>query len=537
MAAAAQKTDIATSTRKQLTTLVGGLNGSQRMWLIGGAIVTLATLLAFVHFTAKPDYVPLATGMEPSDAQALIAKLTAKDIPAQAGADGTSVTVPADKIDSSRMEMASDGMPRSGRMGFELFDKMNWGQTEFDEKVNYQRALEAELERSIQTLKDVESVRVHLVMPKQSVFLDRERPAKASIILKLRTGYLPEESLAAIARLASGAVENLSPEDVTVVDSATRRPLGARHNASAAGGEMEEQLSARLMQTLAPVVGADHVRASINVEYDSSTREENEETYDPKSAVAVATQKSEEQMNGGVMGGVPGTASNVPSGTGAPAKVDAANGSNQLSRSENNTFAVNRLVRRTIQPAGRIHRVTAALLVDDATELRQANGKTSEVRRKRSPEELKQIEELAKASIGIDVARGDFLSVQNLSFAQAPVETPASLPVMSRVRMTLNDWSGAVRYAVILLLFAVVYMMLLRPVKKQFMTTLRQLPASSSAQLGTGAQASLTAGSDMAALAAEHQRASALRKQFVEKIRAEPAVTGRLIQAWIQEEA
>ena len=122
------------------------------------------------------------TGMEPADAQALGQKLAAKNIAFEISPDGKSISVPSSKLDASRMELASEGMPHSGRLGFELFDKVNWGQTEFDEKVTYQRALEGELERSIQTLSGVESARVHLVLPTQSVFIDRERAAKASVI-------------------------------------------------------------------------------------------------------------------------------------------------------------------------------------------------------------------------------------------------------------------------------------------------------------------------------------------------------------------
>ena len=157
--------------QKQARDFVGALTVKQRMLLIGAGIVTVAVVIGFAGLMATPDYKPLVTGMEASDAEALGVKLAAKNIPYRVGSDGKSVEVPSDKLDASRMEIASDGMPRSGRLGFELFDKMNWGQTEFDEKVNYQRALEGELERSIQTLKDVESVRVHLVMPVQSVFI------------------------------------------------------------------------------------------------------------------------------------------------------------------------------------------------------------------------------------------------------------------------------------------------------------------------------------------------------------------------------
>jgi flagellar M-ring protein FliF len=278
--------------------------------------------------------------------------------------------------------------------------------------VNYQRALEGELERSIQTLKDVDSVRVHLVLPTDSVFVDRERKAKASVILKLRTGRLPEETQQGIARLVSGAVDKLDPDDVTVIDADTNRPLGQRRDAYAAGGGMEQELSAQLLQTLEPVVGPQHVRARVNVEYDPSTAEENAETYDPKSAVVVSEQKSEEQVGGGISGGVPGTTSNVPGGTAAAnttannakpdpnSKTDTTakastpttnvNTSNrvvadsedgmQISRSESNSYVVSRVSRHVLQPAGRIRRISAALLVDDAVEIKQEGGKKQEIR-------------------------------------------------------------------------------------------------------------------------------------------------------------
>ena len=248
---------------------------------------------------------------------------------------------PSDKLDASRMEIASDGMPHSGRLGFELFDKMNWGQTEFDEKVNYQRALEGELERSIQTLKDVDTVRVHLVMPVQSVFIDREREAKATVVLKLRSGKLPEDTQLGIARLVSGAVDNLSAENVTVIDADTNRPLGMPKRDPVSGdGSLGQELSARLVQTLEPVVGPDHIRASVTVEYDPSSSEENEESYDPDSQVAVSSQHSEEQVEGAMMGGVPGTSSNVPSATATPPKavVNPGGDETQLSKTDSETL-------------------------------------------------------------------------------------------------------------------------------------------------------------------------------------------------------
>lgn len=524
--------------QKQVKDFATGLNTKQRWLLVGAVVLTVAIMAAFTNFIATPEYKPLVTGMEPADAEALGAKLAAKTIPYQISSDGKTVSVPADKVDASRMEVATQGMPRSGRMGFELFDKMNWGQTEFDEKVNYQRALEGELERSIQTLKDVDSVRVHLVMASDSVFLDRERAAKASVVLKLKTGRLSEETQQGIARLVSGAVDNLSPENVTVVDADTDRPLGKpRQGLLASNGDLSQELKAQLLQTLEPVVGADHVRASVNVEADPSTSEESEETYDPKSAVAVSAQRSEEQIGGLLTGGVPGTSSNVPGGTGAAKPVTQSGDGTQISKSESNTYAVSKLVRHTMRPAGRIRRVSAALLVDDVVETKQENGKSTESRRKRTADEMKQIEDLAKAAIGVDVNRGDNLTVENLSFKQEKVEIPAKRPMAERVRVTLNDWSSLVRYAALILLFLLAYMLLLRPVKKQLLTTFRELPAriaSKNSPLSADS-AELTPGTGLASLPPEQQRAIALKKQLVEKVKGEPVAASQLIQAWLRE--
>lgn len=525
--------------QKQLTDFVSGLSWTQRALLLGAAILTAGVLFAFVHLISTPDYKPLVTGMEPSDAQALGEKLAAKNIAYQLSPDGKSVMVPSDKLDASRMEIASDGMPRSGRLGFELFDKMNWGQTEFDEKVNYQRALEGELERSIQTLRDVESARVHLVMATDSVFVDRERAAKASVVLKLRSGRLSPDTQMSIARLVSGAVDNLSPDNVTVIDADTNQPLGMPHrNGFSGDGDLEQTLTTHLIQTLEPIVGADHVRASVNVEYDPTTGEENSETYDPKSAVAVSTQTSEEQIGGALTGGVPGTSSNVPSGSATTKQTVVEGGdSSQISKSASNTYAVNKVVRHIVEPAGRVRRITAALLVDDAIDTKQENGKSTQIRRKRTPDELKQIEDLAKAAIGIDATRGDVITVQNLSFEQAPVEVPTKPSVMEKVRVGLNDWSSIVRYMALLGLFLLAYYLLLRPVKKQIMATLKELPArvATSQKVKAATQQGELLAGDLAAMPPDQQRALTIKKQLIEKAKGEPVATSRLVQAWLHE--
>jgi flagellar M-ring protein FliF len=517
---------------------IAAFDTKQLVLLAGGAALLVGVIVFFGHLIITPDYKPLMTGMEPADAQALVSRLAAKSIEYQISPDGKTVSVPADKVDASRLEVASEGMPHSGRLGFELFDKLNWGQTEFDEKVNYQRALEGELERTIQTLRDVETARVHLVMPTDSVFLDREREAKASVILRLRSRQLSEDTQRSIASLVSGAVDKLSPQNVTITDADTNQPFNRHRPGSTSDAELADELSKRLVTTLEPVVGAQRIRASVNVDYDNSSSEENQETYDPKSAVAVTMQTSEEKTSGGeTTGGVPGTASNVPNANTPAKSEEEADDTVQSSKTQNATYAVDKVVRHTVQPVGRIHRITAALLVDDAVEIQQANGKNTETRRKRTPDELKQIEVLAAAAIGLDEKRGDTLAVQNLSFQQLPDQAPAPPSKVERIRLVVNDWSWLIRYVVIFILFALVYLLLLRPIKKHAITAFSQLPDRSATQLKAEMATVAPGSAEVIALSDADRESLGLQKQLVDRAKSEPAVTGRLVQAWLREGA
>jgi len=516
----------------QLKSMVTGLSVKQRAALVAAALVTAATVALFVNWIGKPDYKPLYTNMEQADAQSLASQLAGKNIEAQVSPDGKTVSVPSDKLDNARLQMASQGMPHSGRLGFELFDKMNWGETEFDEKVNYQRALEGELERTIQTLNGVESARVHLVMPSDSLFVDRQREAKASVILNMKSGQITPELQMSLARLVSGAVDKLRPENVTIVDANSNMPSSLpKHDPLSPEGDMEKTMTARLMDTLIPVVGPDRVRASVNVDYDPSTSEENSETYDPKSAVAVSTQKSDEQVGGPADGGVPGTSSNVPGGSGDAKQTADTDDTSQVTHSEANSYVVSKVTKRILEPAGRVHRISAALVVDDAVEVKEVNGKRTETRRKRTPEELKQIEDLAKAAIGFDATRGDVVAVQNISFREAQEAAEMAKPgVSEKVRVLLMNWSSVLRYVALLALFLFAYWLVLRPVKKQVLTTFRELPQqiATAPRLQTQIPTAVTGEID-------GQRAVVLRKQLADKVKAEPGSAGRLVQAWLRE--
>jgi len=509
-------------------------SGSQKKYLLAGAGATVLVMALFVRLIGTPDYKPLETNLDAAGAEKLAAQLEAQGIPHQTSTDGTSVSVPADKLAAAHMAIASLGSSRNERNGFELFDKMSWGQTEFDQKVTYQRALEGELERSIETLSDVASARVHLVMPTDSVFLDRQHSAKASVILKLRGNSLSKDAVLAISRLVSGAVDELKPEDVSIVDADSARSLGLGHDGQQTGEGFESTLSQQLISTLEPVVGVDKIRASVNVDHDEGTMEENTEKYDPTVSALLSDQKSEDHAGGtAVQAGVPGTTSNIPT---APAKTAPAPQATQSSTTESAQYGVNKVVVHTTMPAGRIQRITAAILVDDAVTRTEKGGKVTYTRRKRTQDELNKIQQIAEGVIGFDAKRGDTISVQNMAF-DANV-TDSNLPAPNWVQQsgkTLADYSSLLRPVSLLLLFLMAYMFMLRPMQKQVLRP--GLPAA-------GPQPALAAETGTERLNTSSsepvdgtRRATLLKQQAIEVTKQKPANTARAIQAWLREES
>jgi flagellar M-ring protein FliF len=506
----------------------------QKRYLLASAVGTLAVLALFVKFIGSPDYKPLQTGLDPAGAQKLTEQLDAQGIAHQTSSDGTSVNVPADKLAAAHMATASLGPSQNARTGFELFDKMSWGQTEFDQKVTYQRALEGELERTIATLNDVESARVHLVMPTDSVFLDRQHSAKASVILKLRRSGLSKDAVLAISRLVSGAVDQLKPEDVSIVDADSSRSLGLGHDGQSGNDGIEATLAQQLINTLEPVVGLDKIRASVNVDHDEATTEESQEKYDPTVSALLSDQKSEDHGGGGaaVPAGVPGTTSNIPTGKAKP--PSPAQETAQSSITESAQYGVNKTIVHTMVPAGKIQRVTAAILVDDAVVKTVQGSKVSYSRRKRSQDELNKIQQLAEAVIGFDAKRGDSISVQNMSFDANAADADLAAPNwIQQSGKTLSDYSSIFRPASLLVLFLLAYLFVLRPVQKQVFKP--GLPAGAQAALRSGPAMEQLPGGSTAPVDGT-LRATQLKQQAIDITKQKPVNSARAIQAWLREE-
>lgn len=547
----------------------------KRTWLIASAAFLAAACVGMMWFAQRPDWRVLFSGLDGKDTQQVSQELAAASIPFEMTADGTGVEVPADMLDKARMEVAAKGMPQSGRLGFELFDKPNWVGSEFDERVNYQRALEGELEHTIETLDVVRSARVHLVLPQQSMFASEEKMAKASVVLKLRRATVAPEQADAIRSLVAGAVENLSPEQVTLVDADGRANLKPR-SGDAIKDEAEQEMEAKLVAMLEPLAGRDNVRATVNVSYDEGSEERTDEVYDPSQTATLSMQKKEQvsALPDRALG-VPGTASNSPGGAPAgsvagsqaaaapgtppllqkqalPVYPQQGNGRDQSIQEENGTYGVTKHLLHSEEGPGRVRRVTAAVVVNDR-EMTEGTGKLEHtVWKPRSADEMHRLEQLAQAAVGFDPRRGDQVVMENVSFSTnaAEMKPPVMDRVMEETRALAASQPGMMRTILIGICGILLVMFVLRPVARQVTATLREpmllgAGAKASAALGDQPARMLAAEPEWSADDTEHEaiplpvKSRAQRQQqgifdhVSQHIRREPVQSTRLLEAWI----
>lgn len=572
-------------------TVFRGLTPRQKALIAASLIAVGGTLWLFVALLGRGDYKVLYSGLDPAESNTIVKRLAEENIPAQLSSDSKTLSVPEDRLGKARLDMAAEGFPQTGRLGFEIFDKTNWGESDFAEKVNYQRALEGELERTIQDLADVEAVRVHLVLPHESLFTERERQAKASVLVKLRNGHLSERSLKAITYLVASAVDTLTPDNVTVIDADGNVPIvmrgGVKPGSPEGAADYEQALDQKLDATLTPILGANHFVARATVEYDPSSTENTKETYDPKDSVVLTSQVTSNGGDDGGDAGIPGAASNVPPGqsnannpnnpnntpnannsssqnsaSGAAASGAANSGAGSDNSgdsssaddsgggqtSDSKTYAVGRTVVHVVRPPGAIRRISAAILVDDKIESKQVGKKESTVAVARTPEELKQIQALASAVLGLDPARGDAVTVENIPFTITPLPSTSPLRGLKRIAPFLNQYGYLIRYIILGLLGLLIFVFVVRPLIRQIGSG---APSSMGASGGAMTPALAAAGESGAlpealpSLAAmpeaveitdDKQKLSVMRDAAAARIAKAPAEAGRIIEGWLREE-
>jgi flagellar M-ring protein FliF len=539
------------------------------------ALLIAAVIAALAWYGSRTDWRVLFSGLEAKDTQQITQELAAAGIAYQMTEDGTGIEVGADQMAKARMEVATRGMPQSGRMGFELFDKPNWVGSEFDEKVNYQRALEGELEHTIGTLAAVRSARVHLVLPKEELFGDEKPLAKASVVLQLRRPAMPPEQAEAIRSLVAGAVENLTPESVTLVDADGRLNLAAPSQGTAAS-DAERLLEGKLVAMLEPTAGTGNVRAMVNVMYDETSEEKTDEVVDPTQVAALSLHKSEQTIGAKTRAaGVPGTASNTP-GAAPPGSAqaaaqtaaavppllqtanDAAAGAAQKDAGlpvypqsgwdgetmteETGSYAVTRHTSHSEQGPGRVRRVTVAVVVNDRMTTEGTGQAAHAVWKPRSADEMQRLEQLARAAVGFDTTRGDQVVIENVSFSSnAPESSPAGMAkVLDETDGLLHAQPGLLKTMCFAALGLLLMLTVVKPMSRHMMTMLSQAPAA--ARPADAAQTRSKAkifgqpggpGGPSFILPKRPSDTQGIYEQISEQIRREPAQSTRLLESWI----
>jgi flagellar M-ring protein FliF len=539
-------------TKQALVQLHGRVNANttpqQRRWALIAIAGLIVATLSMSWLSSRADWRLLDSNLDPKDAQLAAVELAAAKIPYQLDADGTSLRVPAQQVDKARLSLAAKGLPHSGRMGFELFDKPNWIGSEFDEKVNYERALEGELEHTIGTMGAVESARVHLVLPHDALFENAQRSAKASVILNLNRRGLSDVESDSIRTLVASAVDGLDPDHVTLVDAAGRISFGPK-GALAETALLEQTLADRVVSTLEPLTGRDNLRATVNVEYDLSNQEETQELYDPNGTVMLSMQRSEEGSGGQQRAaGIPGAASNVPNAGGATEGTTQPSNSLPLFptnaspassvKQESGSYAASKRTRHLVERPGRLKRLTVAVLVNDRLEWQGSGKDAHQAFVSRNPDDIKRIEALARAAVGFDERRGDTIAVENSSFAGNTV--PHAPTLIERFAPSQQHVSQISWLLAPLAIFMMVFFFLVRPASRRIARAIEQPAASlpEPVQAGSLAVAAEESAGDATARRQQHHIPSGgedIAAILAQRIAEEPAPVVRLLKTWINE--
>ena len=416
------------------------LSWTQRLWIVVAAVAVIGGLTWVNHWNDERDFKPLFTGLADEDAGALVTKLHEAGVEYRLASNGSTILVPSDKVAEARLQMASAGLPKSGRIGFELFDKTNFGASEFTEQVNYHRAIEGELERSVMSIREVETARVHLTLAKDSLYSEARQPAKASVLVKLRhQAALSPQNIAAICQLTASAVPGLSADQVSLVDTAGNllnrpRPASTDGNDSSEASldyrkSIEQGIQNKIASTLEPLLGPDHFRIGVSADVDLSSGEQSEEVFDPAKSVMTTSQRTEDGPAVATASGVPGVASNLPH----PVSKPAVGSSNYSRHTENISYQTSRVVKHTRLPQGGVKKLSLSILVDHS--LRWDGAKR--IVEPPSAEKLKVIHDLVAAATGLDPARGDQLVVDAFPFESTLTAEPAS-PLTNAAPMTAS---------------------------------------------------------------------------------------------------
>ena len=469
------------------------LRGNPLVALLIAGAASIALIVALLMWARSPDYRVLYSNLSQADGGSIINELDTRGIPYRFSQGGQALLVPSDQVHMLRLQLAEQGLPQGGNVGFELLENQAFGISQFAEQINYQRGLEGELARSMESLGPVNRARVHLALAKESVFVRDREPAKASVVLTLHAGRtLGEGQISSIMHMVSSSVPDLSAEAVTVVDQNGRLLTTPDANGLGLDGtqldyvaEVERSYQRRIESILTPILGHQNVKAQVTAQVDFSRREETSERYGPNqppNEAAVRSRQSSVNVsgNGDLASGIPGALSNTPPGIApspvanppaeegetnaeeAQAEADTLTATRNLNRDDVINYEVDRSISHVQHRRGQVERLSAAVVVnyrptpDDQGVMQPAP---------LSDAEIDQIERLVRQAMGFSQARGDEIAVVNRPFARTSPEVEPlewwQEPEIQQLAITLG------RYLLVGLAVLLLYLLILRPLVKR----------------------------------------------------------------------
>lgn len=533
-----------------------------------GLAVAVAIGTVVVLWSAEPNYSPLYTNVSGQDASEIANVLSANEIKYKIDADTGTIMVAQSKAAEARLKLASQGLPQGTTRGLEMLQEdQGMGTSQFIESARYNHALEAELSRSIESIRSVEKARVHLALPKQSIFIRNRTKPSASVMTKLYAGRrLTPGQVDAIVHMVASSIPLMEASQVTVVDQFGRLLTGDRDGDMAQttkqfeyNRKLEDSYADRIIELLQPIVGEGKVNAEVSASLDFSKIESTREAYDPERSVIRSEQVSEQEVRDITQAmGIPGALSNQPPGSGttdpeaAQGDATAAQLPANQNRSATRNFEVDRLISHTRNPSGTILRLSVAVLIDSKTQLKD-DGSSEKV--PYSEEEIKRFESLIKEIIGFDQNRGDSVSVINQAFISEPVET-VEVPMWKSLMQESWVWDlakqilGAIGVLIVYLVFGRPFLRSLNPNKVEVEQKRIDPQTGEEAEETTAAMAVSQPGgqgADMQVMpedpnstAAMIRRSDATHEQKVEMARTlvmdDPARVANVMKQWVNEE-
>ena len=550
--------------------LTKALTPTQLLSLVLTFFAVVGLTVGAGYWISAPTYRVLFSDLDPESAGTVVAQLEGDQIDYQLDPGGRTVRVPSTQVDQLRLQFAGSGLPSSGRIGFEIFDRTAFGATEFLEQVNFRRALEGEIARTIITLSEVIGARVHIALPQKAVFGRNEQAAKASVVLKLASNRpLSTEAAQGVTNLVAASVEGLQPDAVVLVDSFGRALNSPADDADQMGTgrqterrlQMESNLATRVVSLLEPVAGAGRVRANVSITLRTEAEEATSEVWDPNTVVRSRQVNGRTDGSGGLVQGTAGSRPNLPppatdgGGADAPAPADAGldllvdadptvapttsapdapapqfasvNTNGSSNHTETTNYEISKSITRTVRPAGDIARLSVAVILDDQLVAEEdADGVVTFTSEPRAADDIEKLRALVAAAVGLDPARGDLLTVENVSFEETAeaefIESPLWERYMPQILETL-------RILGVLVLALVAFLFGIRPLMRKVTTMQAGALTAGGGQLSAGSLEDIEALSVRGKVDVLSTHAGTLNSQ-------EPEAAARLVRAWLSED-